>query len=125
MNLKINFHQVDSTPTIKEMISKKSEKLSKYFNGKFDVNWTCSMGREGHHSHVQLTCNGFTVNADSTLPDLYKTFDAVVGKLEKQLAKKKDKSREHIHHKHSQSPKAAQTSIIPPNNESEIQTDIT
>lgn len=99
MKLEINFHQLDSTPAIKDMVEHKSKKLNKFFEGSFDLKWTLSTGKEGHHSHALLAYNGFTLNADSTKDDLYKTFDDVVGKLEKQLAKKKTMAKDHIHRK--------------------------
>lgn len=102
MNLQINFHQIESTPAIKDKIEKKCEKLKKFFDGNFDVKWTCSTGKEGHHSHVIVAANGFTVNADSIKDDLYKTFDDAVSKIEKQLAKKKTQMKDKIHHKHDQ-----------------------
>lgn len=102
MNLQINFHQIESTPAIKDKIKKKCEKLKKFFDGNFDVKWTCSTGKEGHHSHVIVAANGFTVNADSIKDDLYKTFDDAVSKIEKQLAKKKTQMKDKIHHKHDQ-----------------------
>lgn len=98
MNLQINFHQMESTPAIKEKIQKKSEKLKKFFNGKFDINWTCAVDKAGHHSQVTVGCDGFTLNAESVRDDLYKTFDDVIEKLEKQLNKKKSLARNHIHH---------------------------
>tara|TARA_B100001971_G_scaffold215193_1_gene260005 strand:- start:95713 stop:96111 length:399 start_codon:yes stop_codon:yes gene_type:complete len=97
MRLEINFHQLESTPAIKEMVEHKSQKLTKFFEGSFDLKWTLSTGKEGHHSHALLASKGFTLNADSTKDDLYKTFDDVVSKLEKQLAKKKNMAKDHIH----------------------------
>ena len=102
MNLQINFHQIDSTPSIKKKIQQKSEKLKKYFDGHFDIKWTCSTGKEGHHSHVIVAGDGFTVNADSTKDDLYKTLDDAVHKIEKQLAKRKEQIKNKIHRKHSE-----------------------
>ena len=100
MNLQINFHQIESTPSIKERIEQKCKKLEKYFDGNYEVNWTCSTSKEGHHSHVILIANGWTINADSTRDDLYKTFDDALGKVEKQILKKKSQSKDKIHHKH-------------------------
>lgn len=99
MKLEMNFHQLESTPAIKEMIEHKSQKLSKFFEGSFDLKWTLKTDKEGHHSHAILAGRGFTLNADSTRDDLYKTFDDVVGKLEKQLLKKKNIAKDHIHRK--------------------------
>ena len=100
MNITMNFHQLEATPSIKEVVEKKSEKLKKFFEGDFDLKWTFSAGKEGHHTHALLASDGFTLNADSTKDDLYKTFDDVVSKLEKQLLKKKNMAKDHIHHKH-------------------------
>ena len=97
MNVTMNFHQIESTPAIKEMVEKKSAKLKKFFNSGFDLKWTLSVEKGGHHSHAILAADGFTLNADSVKDDLYKTFDDVVSKLEKQLVKKKSQAKDHIH----------------------------
>lgn len=102
MNLQINFNQMQSTDAIKRKISEKSNKLSKYFNGKFDITWTVSADKAGHHSHITLKYDKIILNADSTKDDLYKTFDDVVAKIEKQLLKYKDQLVDKIHHKHDQ-----------------------
>lgn len=102
MNLTVHFHQIESTPSIQSKIEQKCEKLKKYFDGHFDVTWTCSTGKEGHHSHVIVAGNGFTINADSTKDDLYKTLDDAIGKLEKQLSKRKEQLKDKLHHKHDQ-----------------------
>ena len=97
MKLNINFDSIESTPAIKEKIEKKAAKLKKFFDGGFDVNWTCSADKSGHHSKVHINYKGFSVNADSTKDDLYKTFDDALTKLEKQLAKHKDQLKDKIH----------------------------
>lgn len=99
MNVTMNFHQLEPTDAIKDVVQKKSEKLTKFFNGSFDLKWTMSAGKEGHHSHALLASDGFTLNADATEDDLYKTFDEVVHKLERQLSKIKNISKDHIHKK--------------------------
>ncbi|MEX1099729.1 MAG: ribosome-associated translation inhibitor RaiA [Bacteriovoracaceae bacterium] len=98
MNVTVNFHQMEPTPAIKEMVEKKSAKLKKFFDGGFDLKWTLEAGKDGHHAHALLASDGFTLNADSVKEDMYKTFDDVVSKLEKQLVKKKTIAKDHIHH---------------------------
>lgn len=102
MNIIMNFHQMDPTPSIKEVIERKSEKLKKFFEGSAELKWTMSARKEGHHSHAILAGDGFILNADSVKDDLYKTFDEVVSKLERQLLKKKNINKDHIHHKADQ-----------------------
>ena len=100
MNLQINFQHMDSTEALKEKIQSKADKLKKFFNGRFDVSWTVSVDKSGHHSNVTILCGGLSVNAQSTKDDLYKTFDDVIHKLEKQLLKHKSQLKDKIHHKH-------------------------
>ena len=83
MNVTMNFHQIESTPAIKEMVEKKSAKLKKFFNSGFDLKWTLSVEKGGHHSHAILAADGFTLNADSVKDDLYKTFPSEVTYREK------------------------------------------
>lgn len=102
MNLQINFGQMESTEAIKDKIEQKASKLTKYFHGKFNIIWTVSTDKAGHHSHVTLKYDKIILNADSTKDDLYKTFDDVVNKIEKQLIKYKNQLTDKIHHKHDQ-----------------------
>lgn len=100
MRLQINFHHLDSTPSLQSKIEQKVEKLEKFFGGELHVIWTCTVDKQGQHSHVEVRGNGFDLNATSNMEDLYKTFDDVLQKLQKQLSKVKEQRRDHIHHKH-------------------------
>ncbi len=101
MNLKIAYRHLESTPSIEEKIEQKARKLKKYFNGKIDVDWTCSVESGQHISEVKVAGDQFTFHASSKDANLYHTFDNVINKLEKQLQKKKDQMKEKIHRKGS------------------------
>lgn len=92
MNLMINFHQMDSTEAIKETIAKKCQKLEKYLDSEVQMQWTCDVEHQTHHSKASLNYHGHSYIADSKKDDLYKTIDDIVTKLEKQLLKAKNKS---------------------------------
>ena len=98
MELQINFHQLDSTEALKQKIEAKAEHLKKFFHGNFSVVWTCEVQGKKHSSHVHLIGKNMDLNATATHEDMYKTFDQVIGKLEKQLAKQKNQVKDHIHH---------------------------
>lgn len=104
MKLTTHFHQLEATDAIKDKIQDKANKLNKFFDGDMTVTWTCSVEKQGHKSHVEVRAKGATINADSTQSDLYKTFDDVIQKVEKQLSKLKSQVKDHIHHKHEASP---------------------
>jgi putative sigma-54 modulation protein len=64
------------------------------------VEWTCEVAGKSHSSHIHLTGKNLNVNAQASDSDLYKTIDAALNKLEKQIAKQKNQVKDHIHHKH-------------------------
>lgn len=102
MNLKIAYRHLEPTPSIEAKIEQKARKLKKYFNGKIDVDWTCSVEGGKHHSEVKIAGDQFTFHASSEDGNLYHTFDDAVGKLEKQLQKKKDQMKDKLHRKGSE-----------------------
>jgi putative sigma-54 modulation protein len=101
MNLKTAYRHLESTPSIEEKIQRKAKKLKKYFNGKIDVDWTCSVEKGKHCSEVKVSGDSFTFHATAEDANLYHTFDGVLNKLEKQLSKKKDQMKDKMHRKGS------------------------
>lgn len=99
MNIKLNFHQVDASDSIKQTIHSKSEKLKKFFSGNFNMNWTCSMQNSQFKSHAHVSGKDMQIDAHSERDDLYKTIDDVVEKIQRQLEKKKSISKDHVHKK--------------------------
>ncbi len=97
MELKISYKHLESTPSIEEKIHKKAEKLKKYFHGKIHVDWICSIESGMHNSEVTVRGGHLDCHATAVDDSLYKTFDEVVAKLERQLGKKFDQMKEKIH----------------------------
>lgn len=102
MNLKTAYRHLESTPSIEDKIQQKAKKLKKYFNGKIDVDWTCSVESGLHCSEVKVSGDSFSFHASSEDANLYHTFDNVLTKLEKQLQKKKDQMKDKLHRKMSE-----------------------
>lgn len=100
MKVTISFKHLEHTPSLDEKIHSKSEKFKKYFDGNFEVQWTCYTQGQDQWAEIKLIGPSFTYHAKGKADSLYKTLDIVSNKLEKQLQKKKGKWKEHIHHKH-------------------------
>lgn len=98
MKVTMNFNHLEPTNSIKEVINKKSEKLTKFFNGNFDINWTCSVEKDSHIAHISINGARFNFNSHASSGDLYKSIDMALDKISKQLQGKKEKSYDHIHH---------------------------
>lgn len=107
MKVTISFKQLEHTPSLDERIHSKSEKFKKYFEGNFEVQWTCYTQSKDHVAEIKLVGPSFTYHASGKSDNLYKALDVVANKLEKQLQKKKGKWKEHIHQKHPHPVKGA------------------
>ena len=99
MNVKINFHQMESSEAITAIIKKKSNKLKKFFSATTDIEWFLEAKKDGHSARALLDSKGYHINADAKTHDLYKAIDDVVSKLEVQIKKKVSKSKDHSNDK--------------------------
>lgn len=93
MKITISFHHLDHTPSLDERINEKSQRLSKYLDGKTHIKWSCYVKNGFHHADVHLIGPHFEQRATAQTDNLYKTIDVVLDKVEKQLSKQKQKMR--------------------------------
>jgi putative sigma-54 modulation protein len=101
MKLTISFKNIEHTPALDAQIKSKSEHFWKYFEGAVEVQWVCWINNGQHYSEIKFwgpNCHYF---ATAHSPNLYKSFDLVVEKLEKQIIKKKEKYKDKLHHRDS------------------------
>ncbi|MBT3982955.1 MAG: ribosome-associated translation inhibitor RaiA [Bacteriovoracaceae bacterium] len=102
MEIKISFKHLEHTEALDERIKEKTQKLEKWFEGMTSSHWTCSVEKGDHIAEVKIVGPHFDYHASAKSDSLYKCLDLAVAKLEKQLGKKKDKWKNHIHHKHEE-----------------------
>jgi putative sigma-54 modulation protein len=97
MKVTISFKQMDHTPSLDDMIRKKSEKIAKYMNGKTELKWTCFVKNQVHFAEISLIGPQIFYNATASSENLYKSLDLAVEKIEKQLSKKKERMKNKLH----------------------------
>lgn len=104
MKIVSSFKHLEHTPALDEKIEAKSQKLKKFFEGNFEVHWTCYVRDDGAHcADIKLLGPNFEYHAGAHSETLYKSLDKAVNKIEKQVGKKKDKWKSRISHKHQAS----------------------
>ena len=104
MKIVSSFKHLEHTPALDAKIEEKSQKLKKFFDGNFEVHWTCYVRDDGAHcADIKLLGPSFEYHAAANSETLYKSLDQAVNKVEKQVAKKKDKWKKRINHKHQAS----------------------
>lgn len=109
MKIVSSFKRLEHTPSLDAKIEEKSQKLKKFFEGNFEVQWTCSIGDRGKQvAEVKVVGPSFEYHAAAESDKLYKSLDLVIQKVQRQVNKKKDKWKNHISRKHKTSVKDRQ-----------------
>lgn len=105
MKIKSTFKNIEHTPALDERINEKSQKLVKYFDGSFDVQWTCHTEMGMHHADLKIVAPMHTYSAKGESDNLYKAFDIVINKIQRQLDRQKGKWRNKINKQNRHTPK--------------------
>lgn len=96
MEVKISYRHLDSSPSVNAKIEEKMQHLKKFFHGKLDAHWVCSVdGHDQHTSEVQVNVDGDQFHAHAVDENLYNTLDIAIQKLESQMRKKSEKNKHH------------------------------
>ena len=95
MNIKITGKDLTATEAIKDYVSKKVERIEKYFGEEFDVTVTIKAEKNMQIAEMHVNAKGNTYRAVTEHRDLYAAIDKDIDILEGQIRKsktKKDKS---------------------------------
>lgn len=94
MKIKVNHKNDKHSEAIDQRISSKSQRFERHFGKEIDVKWTYSSKEFEHHAEVSVIGDHFEHHAKATSENLWKAFDMVSEKMERQLVKHKQKSRD-------------------------------
>ncbi len=95
MNLSITFRHVEPSEALKAYATEKVERLTKYFDGMVEGHVILGQEKIRHLAEVTLRANGMRVIAKEETADFYTAIDNVVGKLDRQLKRYKEKLKRH------------------------------
>jgi putative sigma-54 modulation protein len=109
MKLTISFKHLEHTPALDEKIREKSQRLEKFFDGNFTVDWVCWVEDTQHWAEIKVHGRKSHFFAKGSADTMYKVLDVVVDKMERQLEKHKDMITEKIHTDHSELSKYSAT----------------
>jgi putative sigma-54 modulation protein len=97
MNLHITGHHVQVTPSIRNYVSEKMERVTKHFDHVIDVNVIMSVAKLRQKIEATVHVRGRDIFCESTQEDMYAAIDALVDKLDRTIIKHKEKSLGHRH----------------------------
>jgi len=87
----------DVTDALKERVSKKLGKLSKFFNPDTEAHVVMSVQRNWHILEVTIKANGITLRAEVTGDNMYGCIDKAEDILERQIRKNKTRLEKRLH----------------------------
>lgn len=96
MNVTISLLHLEHTESIDQKIHEKSAKFEKFFPENCEVKWTAHVKNGEHFAECKVIAGRASFMASAKTDSLYKTLDKVVLKLEKQIQKHKEVSKNRI-----------------------------
>ena len=95
MTVDFHFKHMDSSDSLRDYATDKSEKLKKYFDGKIHVTWSFSKEHGEFISHCHVVGSHIDLFCVGSADEAYATVDMAITRLEKQLKKHKDIVTDH------------------------------
>ena len=102
MNLTISGHHLEVTPALRGYVTQKLDRIMRHFDQVVDVRVLLSVEKKKEKEERQRAeCNihvkGNDLFAESASQDLYAAVDDLVDKLDRQVARHKDRIQDHQH----------------------------
>jgi len=96
MQLSITGHHIDVTPSLRDYVSSKMDKLERHFDHVTNMHVVLSVEKLEQKAEATLHVgNGGNLFADAVHADMYAAIDALTDKLDRQIKKHKEKLQDH------------------------------
>jgi len=95
MQINLTGHHVDITPPMREYVMSKFERLERHFDSVTNVHVILGVEKLRQKAEAELHVNGAQVFADHTEEDMYAAIDGLIDKLDRQLKRHKEKTKNH------------------------------
>ncbi|MFC3626797.1 ribosome hibernation-promoting factor, HPF/YfiA family [Vogesella amnigena] len=95
MNLKITGLHLEVTPSLREFIESKLERITRHVDNVIGITVTLSVDKLVQKAEVNVHLAGKDIHVEATDADMYAAIDALMDKLDRQVLKFKEKQGEH------------------------------
>ena len=89
MKVTISFRHIKHTKKLDGKIKEKSEKLSKFLEGKTILKWSCHYDDGHYYTETSLIGPKFEYHSHSSAENIYKSIELAYQKIQRQLQKEK------------------------------------
>ena len=102
MNLTISGHHLEVTPALRTYVTSKLDRITRHFDQLVDIKVLLSVEKQKEKDKRQraectIHDKGGDMFAESADEDLYAAVDALMDKLDRQVGKHKEKTKDHHH----------------------------
>ncbi|TDR81602.1 ribosome hibernation-promoting factor, HPF/YfiA family [Paludibacterium purpuratum] len=95
MNIKVTGLHLEITPSLRDYIESKLERISRHVDDLIDVSVTLSVDKLIQKAEVNVHLSGKDIHVEATESDMYAAIDLLMDKLDRQVLKFKEKQSEH------------------------------
>lgn len=97
MNLTVSGHHVEITPSIREYVTGKMQRITKHFDHVIDVNVILTVEKLKQKAEVNVHMSGKDIHCECDDANMYAAIDVLVDKVDRQIIKHKSKVQAHPH----------------------------
>jgi putative sigma-54 modulation protein len=102
MNLTISGHHLEVTPSLREYVLTKLDRVTRHFDQVVDINVLLSVEKlkekeRRQRAEVTLHVKGKDIFVENAHEDLYAAIDQLMDKLDRQVVRHKDRLNDHHH----------------------------
>jgi putative sigma-54 modulation protein len=95
MQIDLTGHHVDITPSLRDYVVGKLERLERHFDNVTHVHVILSVEKLRQKAEATFDVSGAKLYADAQDGDMYAAIDALVDKLDRQIVRHKEKATDH------------------------------
>ncbi|MEY4194179.1 MAG: hypothetical protein RLZZ226_547 [Pseudomonadota bacterium] len=95
MQITISGHHVEVTDSIREYVTEKLARIKRHFEQVIQVTVILQVDKLAQKAEATVQVNGATLFAEDTRENLYAAIDGLVDKLDRQIARHKEKTLGH------------------------------
>jgi putative sigma-54 modulation protein len=94
MQVNVSGHHLEVTDALRSYVDTKLERLERHFDRITNVNVILRVEKQRQKAEATIRISGGEVFADAEADDLYSAIDLLADKLDRQLIKRKEKSKD-------------------------------
>lgn len=94
MQLNITGHHIELTDALRTYVNDKFQRIERHFENVIHIHVILSVEKLEQKAEATMQVNGAKLHAEDTHSDLYAAIDGLIDKLDRQVLRHKEKSKE-------------------------------